>query len=710
MALGIIYDDVTDSSGNAIANIDVTIYIAGTVTKASLFDASEGGSPISNPVQTNDQGVFSAYVAAGDYDVSVDAPGGTVVRPNVTVADGDDIADLLSVRELGAITSADKVTYDGESATVDAALDARVPTVSTLAAFQSDYTSASFSDGQFIELKGRSSVGDGGAGKFRVHTTDKSAEVAADEVGAGLGNGGVWIAFGDALTGASGAIERQSEVITPAMYGAFGGGTADETDELQAYFDSTFDGLKTARKGAEYKITSVTISTSQVIDFNLAKITCDASNTNKLVIISGTDVSLSRAVFDHKNTAFIGASLEVSGSRVTVSECEFNDICEYSLVVHSAATDVDVLYNKFDKTDQTSFNIVCQGTRINIIGNRVFNGDAGVVVNGTPSDILVSNNFIADVAETGVDVIGAVSENVVIANNVIKTCPLGGVRVGTSGSGGFYGEKVIVSGNRIIDCGSGGAHSIDITGDGTEDPSVLVTGNHISGHSASASCIIITAAPRSVISNNYCNGGDYGVFINEGSRNSAVVSNKLFLNRIDGVRVKMAVASPFFNGNVSNNIIFSNGTTNDGTGVNVVLGIGTSVVSNLIHEPLTTGKKQQNGIRFQPNASKCSVQENTIYGNDTPILIDSGSTSGYVIGNNYDSAGNNITRAKGNTSIPNGSSSASVTYNLVLTPTNYQMSADTSDLIWVSSKGASGATFSRSGTTGAATVYYDITI
>ncbi|WP_373089303.1 carboxypeptidase-like regulatory domain-containing protein [Zhongshania sp.] len=241
MALGIIYDDVTDSSGNAIANIDVTIYIAGTVTKASLFDASEGGSPISNPVQTNDQGVFSAYVAAGDYDVSVDAPGGTVVRPNVTVADGDDIADLLSVRELGAITSADKVTYDGESATVDVALDARVPTVATWAALQA-ITGASTSDIRYV-----------------------------DSVGRFKWDGSAWQ-----------PIDRP---LTPQMFGAAADGVTDDYQEVQSALDT---GLPVTLAGLPYACSqTLTIPAGGVLNGDWGEILVTGSSVGVVVSDGG---------------------------------------------------------------------------------------------------------------------------------------------------------------------------------------------------------------------------------------------------------------------------------------------------------------------------------------------------------------------------------------------------------------------------------------
>ncbi|WP_372809442.1 hypothetical protein [Litorivivens sp.] len=128
MGRGIIRDDVTDNAGNAIQGKEVTIYIADTVTKATLYDASTGGSEIGNPVVTDEDGVFEAYADTGEYEVEIDGQ----IEGRYNAVDGDELADLLAIKNIGGLTTADKVTYDGESANVKLALDARVPAVATL--------------------------------------------------------------------------------------------------------------------------------------------------------------------------------------------------------------------------------------------------------------------------------------------------------------------------------------------------------------------------------------------------------------------------------------------------------------------------------------------------------------------------------------------------------------------------------------------------
>lgn len=82
------------------------------------------------------------------------------------------------------------------------------PTVATLAALQVVSTTGLVDAESKRDMDGRTSAGDGGEGRFVWRSGDQSANVAADEVGSGLGDGGIWIAPSSDLTGASGAWER----------------------------------------------------------------------------------------------------------------------------------------------------------------------------------------------------------------------------------------------------------------------------------------------------------------------------------------------------------------------------------------------------------------------------------------------------------------------------------------------------------------------
>jgi hypothetical protein len=64
------FDDVAiDTLGNAMANIEVTVYSAGTQTNANIYTQRSGGTTKSNPFVTDSSGLVSFWTEAGSYDV-----------------------------------------------------------------------------------------------------------------------------------------------------------------------------------------------------------------------------------------------------------------------------------------------------------------------------------------------------------------------------------------------------------------------------------------------------------------------------------------------------------------------------------------------------------------------------------------------------------------------------------------------------------------
>lgn len=102
--------------------------------------------------------------------------------------------------------------------------------VDTLAALQALTISKQTNNGSLFYMRGRASANDGGEGIFLWKTGDQSANVAADEVTASSGNGGVWIAPTSDVTGASGAYKRLfNGAVRPEWWGGPGDGSTDDT-------------------------------------------------------------------------------------------------------------------------------------------------------------------------------------------------------------------------------------------------------------------------------------------------------------------------------------------------------------------------------------------------------------------------------------------------------------------------------------------------
>jgi len=101
-------------------------------------------------------------------------------------------------------------------------------------------------DGDVVYIAGRSSVGDGGKDRFLWDSSDLSTEVGNDEVTAGEGDGGIYVAPSSDKTGASGALVRQfTGSVLPEWWGAVGdalnddgNNSTDDTSAFQAASDS----------------------------------------------------------------------------------------------------------------------------------------------------------------------------------------------------------------------------------------------------------------------------------------------------------------------------------------------------------------------------------------------------------------------------------------------------------------------------------------
>ena len=76
-------------TGLAIAGAKVTVYQAGTTTKADLFTDDTGSTPLANPVTTDGLGTFSFYVADGNYDLLIRYRNIERLVPDVEICDCD---------------------------------------------------------------------------------------------------------------------------------------------------------------------------------------------------------------------------------------------------------------------------------------------------------------------------------------------------------------------------------------------------------------------------------------------------------------------------------------------------------------------------------------------------------------------------------------------------------------------------------------------
>jgi hypothetical protein len=177
------------------AAIDKLVYISGTASSPVL-------ATINSPADLLASIAVTAENITNINLVGTDLGGADTI--------GVVAADLAGDNTIGDVAAAlpslipalpDIQSVAGSLGSIGSLLGGQVVKVDTLSDLQ-DYTPT---DGQLICLVGRVSAGDGGGGMYRFSAADLSAEVSADEITPGQGDGRNYIAPASDRTGASGA-------------------------------------------------------------------------------------------------------------------------------------------------------------------------------------------------------------------------------------------------------------------------------------------------------------------------------------------------------------------------------------------------------------------------------------------------------------------------------------------------------------------------
>lgn len=237
MATAIPFGDVPQvyNNGSALSGGKIYFYVPGTSTLRTPYSDTALSVPTTNPVLLNSAGwpatnIYLDSSLAYDYIIK-SADDSETLWPRTTIpsnAEGSQPVDAT----LTAIAGLTVEDGDHIEATGTDTFRTVKRSVATLAALQA-LTGNQLND--VVAMLGRTAAGDDGDGIFRFSTADLSTEVAADEVTASQGNGGVYIAPASDKTGASGAWVRMfTGPVTPQMYGATGDGTTDDSAAITA--------------------------------------------------------------------------------------------------------------------------------------------------------------------------------------------------------------------------------------------------------------------------------------------------------------------------------------------------------------------------------------------------------------------------------------------------------------------------------------------
>lgn len=254
----------------------------------------------------NRTGIASANYPHGSFQNKSDptADDGTPLEQDWA---NDNEAFFQGLLERAGITPSGTVDTAQTSDYIDALRGSLIAdSLTDLQAFPTQYAS----DGYIMQAAGRSSLGDGGEGHFRWDSSDLSTEVGNDEVTAGEGDGGIYVAPDSDKTGASGAWVRQlNSTVHPEWWGAVGDGSNDDTAGVQKALD--------AASGLTVKTSSVFYA--QGLEVTVDDVTIEGPGS-LLLNATGSLLTVQANRFSAYDISFDGNSNDYDGSLVDVSD------------------------------------------------------------------------------------------------------------------------------------------------------------------------------------------------------------------------------------------------------------------------------------------------------------------------------------------------------------------------------------------------------
>lgn len=262
-----------------------------------------------------------------------------------------------------------------------------------------------------------------------------------------------------------------ARVVTPEQFGAAGDGTTDDTDAIQAAFDSCVDGgVVQLSPGKTYRFTNVYVGSNTTLAGTggtsvLAPVYSGALDQNRLHITDVTNVTIRDLVVEESGVVaragFYGALAGYGSSNIRIDNVE---------VRASSAAGMHF--------------IDCQ----NVTVNRCYVHDTkadGVHFQRGSTDCTVSNSTIE---HCGDDAVGFVSHDFTtyghVRNLIVTGCILGRTTAGSPGSGvaicGAIGA--VVTGNTIVDTALSGVRVTEffnVEEGNAVGGDVVITGNTI---------------------------------------------------------------------------------------------------------------------------------------------------------------------------------------------------------------------------------------
>lgn len=252
---------LSQRTGLPVPYSSVTVYLAGTLTKATLYSANDiASAQLTNPVIAAADGSYAFYVADGSYDLVVRTPSGAVVNvPDLEIYDSEDlligpalvaqVADITEALQVGRFIMLPNIY---------------VPVGTDL-----------------VQTSGHTLTGIGGA-RYVFDATVDAAFVAAHPLTASLSKNGRGFLLSE-------------QFPTPEMAGARGDGVTDDSPSYIALVAHMATPFIRATAGASYLMaTVVALKSGTILQNSQATFICAGSGTlfnvealDSVVIVGG---------------------------------------------------------------------------------------------------------------------------------------------------------------------------------------------------------------------------------------------------------------------------------------------------------------------------------------------------------------------------------------------------------------------------------------
>jgi len=83
MLFNVFQKTIVDEFGNTLPSAAIDVYVAGTLTRATLYSDLEGATPITNPFNADGNGFAQFYTESGSYDISANLGGSSATWSDV---------------------------------------------------------------------------------------------------------------------------------------------------------------------------------------------------------------------------------------------------------------------------------------------------------------------------------------------------------------------------------------------------------------------------------------------------------------------------------------------------------------------------------------------------------------------------------------------------------------------------------------------------